>query len=307
MILLHVGDHLFRATSFGDFFGQWQLEIAPLVVIVAITAVYLWGLRRLKARTKFEAVSSGQTTLFLLGIAFLLLALVSPIDTYGGDLFFIHMIQHILLVMVAAPLILLSNSMGVFMWSLPRGLRYDLGELLSGGGVLRRTLSFMASPRTAFLTYFGVLTIWHIPVAYDTALAITPLHYLEHLTMFLAALLFWWPVIGSAPIRSRLSYPVRILYLLLATIVSTVLGIAVTFGGGDLYSFYVDAPQHWGITLQQDMQLGGLIMWIPGNMMFLISIAALFLVWADRDEKDSARWRLAQEKRSTYAERTRGV
>ncbi len=302
VILLHVGDHLPRATVFWDFFAQWRVEVAPLIVILGVILVYIVGLRRLKSRTIFEPVTACRILLFALGIFALLLSLMSPIDTYSSDLFFLHMVQHLLLIMVAVPLLLLSNSMPVFMWFLPRTLRYEVGDLLAKGGVIRRVLIWATSPKVAFLIYVAVIWGWHMPIAYDAALANTPLHYFEHLTMFAAAVFFWWYVIGPAPIRPRSSYQGRMLYLLLATVLNTALGIGITFSGSTLYSFYADAPRHWGISVAQDMELGGLIMWIPGNMMFLVSVAILFLVWANREERHTTQQQQVEEKRRRYLE-----
>ena len=202
--------------------------------------------------------------------------------------------------MVAAPLILLANSMRVFIWSLPKTPRYQVGHWVSKGGFLRKLLEKLTSMRTSFLIYYAVAVFWHLPIFYDAALSFAPLHYFEHLTMLFAALIFWWPVIGSAPIRALQQFPVRMLYLLLATILNTTLGVALAFSRSSIYSFYEDAPRHWGISLAQDLQTGGLIMWIPGNMMYLIALAIVFLVWANRTEIEDSRRSKAQEKRNRY-------
>ena len=134
MILLHVGDHLSQATTFWDFFAFWNVEIVALVIILIIFAAYVVGFSRLRFRGRYSVVSTPNIVFFSLSITVLLISLVSPIDTFGSDLFFVHMIQHILIVMVAAPLILLANSMRVFIWSLPKTPRYQVGHWISKGG-----------------------------------------------------------------------------------------------------------------------------------------------------------------------------
>ena len=302
MIALHIGDHLPRASNLGDFFGQWELDVAPLLVILVIAFTYVVGLWRLRWRTTVQPVATGRTVLFVLGILALLLALVSPIAAYSQDLFYMHMIQHLLLLMAAAPLLLLANSMPVFMWSLPKEARHKVGTLMTRDGFLRQILVPVANPKIALPLYFVTIWAWHVPLAYDAALNNGVVHYLEHLTMFGAATIFWWVIIGAAPLRSRIGYPVRTLYVLLATIINTPLGIFITFSDGALYSFYRNAPGHWGISLVQDQQLGGLLMWIPGNMMFLVALTVLFFVWAERDERSTAQWEKAAARRRSYLE-----
>ncbi len=300
MILLHVGDHLSQATTFWDLFAFWDVEIFALITLLIIFAAYVIGFSRLRLRGRYSAVSTPNIVFFSLSIIVLLISLVSPIDTFGSDLFFVHMIQHILIVMIAAPLILLASSMRVFIWSLPKGPRYKVGHWLSKGGFVRKVLEKLTSMRFSFLIYYFVAVFWHIPIFYDAALSFSPLHYFEHLTMLFAALIFWWPVIGSAPVRARQQFPVRMLYLFLATILNTALGVTLAFARGTIYSFYEDAPRHWGISLAQDLQTGGLIMWVPGNMMYLIALATVFLVWANREERDNSKIEKAQEKRDRY-------
>ena len=303
MIALHIGDHLPRASNLWDFFGRWELDAAPLLVILAFALAYVVGLWRLRGRTTGQPVTTGRIVLFALGVLALLLALVSPISAYSQDLFFMHMIQHLLLVMIAAPLLLLANSMPIFMWSLPKEARHQVGNLMTRDGLLRRILVRLTDPKIALLLYFATFWSWHTPLAYETALNIGLFHYLEHITMFGAAIIFWWVVIGAGPLRSRIAYPARMLYLLLATIISTPLGIFITFSEGLLYSFYTDAPGHWGILVAQDQQLGGLLMWIMGNLMFLMAVTILFFVWAEREERRATQWERAATRRKRYLEK----
>ncbi len=300
MLLLHLGDqHLPKAVSVWDFFKRWELDPFVIAILVCIGLVYVVGLRRMKSKSVTEIVPPANVFMFVSGFIVLALALISPISAYADDLFFVHMIQHLLLMLVAAPLFLLSNSMPVVLWSMPKSLRHGVGELFVRNGVARRILEWLTKPRFALIIYVLVIGIWHVPVAFDAALEHVQLHYFEHITFFIAGLVFWWPVIGPAPLKSQASYPARMLYLFLASLLMVVLAIVLTFSHGS-YSFYIDAPGHWGISMALDQQLGGLIMWVPGNFIFLSALTALFFAWAGREERETEHWKKVEQKRSRY-------
>ena len=307
MVLLHIGhEHLPRATSLVDFLQRWELAPYILIPLAAILGAYLLGRWRLAHRSKYQVVPFGRTLLFAGGFLALTLALVSPIDVYAGDLFFMHMIQHLLLMMVATPLLLLAGPVAVFLWALPEAIRYPLGKALSRNGVLRRVLMGVTVPVIAWLLYVAVIWVWHVPVVYDEALGREGVHIVEHLAMFGAAVFFWWPVIGPAPIRSHFPYPLRLLYLFLALFQNIVLGAILTFADSPVYAHYEDAPDHWGLGADQDQQLGGVLMWIPGAMMYFTALAVLFYIWVAQEERRIARWAVDEEKRRRYlAERGR--
>ncbi|MBI2166135.1 MAG: cytochrome c oxidase assembly protein [Chloroflexi bacterium] len=270
--------------SMGLFLGQWSRDPFVLLALALLVAAFAAGLWRLRGRTRpaHRPVREGY---LLAAFATLILALVSPIDSYADDLFSIHMAQHMLLMMVAAPLLLLASPMPAFLWGLPRAWRYALGRLLTRRGSLRRLLGFLTQPQVAWLTFALVTWAWHIPDAYDAALRIRPVHYLQHLTMFSAAALFWWPIIGPAPFRSRLSYPMRWAYLLLATVQTIPLGIMLTFSNALWFPSYGASTAALGIDPIADQHLGGIIMWVGGKMMYLIALAVLFFAWFQQEER----------------------
>lgn len=301
MIPFHIDHgHLPRASSLTDFLGQWEgspYVIAPLAVVVC---VYLFGMWRLQRRTKYTVPSRNKKVFFAVGISSLVLALMSPIHVYAEELFFFHMIQHLLIMMVAAPFILLSEPLAVYLWALPDSPRHTVGKALSRTGVLRWLLRGATTPLVAWLVYVVVIWAWHAPVPYSEASANEGIHSLEHLTMFLGGLLFWWPVIGPAPVRSQLPYPMRFLYLFLALFQNIVLAAILTFADAPLYEYYEGAPQHWGIGPDVDQQMGGIIMWIPGAMMYFVAAAILFFRWLSQEEREAARWASGQERRRLY-------
>ncbi len=305
MLHLHIGhEHLPRAQGLGDFLAAWDPDLYTLIPLAVLVGLYLLGRWRLERRAKYPA-GRGLGDLFYLGGALALFAaLASPIDVYAGDLFFMHMVQHLLLVMVAAPLLMLANPLSRALWAFPQGVRRRLGGALHRSGPLRWVLRWVTAPVAAWLVFAITLWVWHTPAPYDAALGSEALHAFEHLTMFGAAVIFWWPVIGPAPMRSHLPHPLRFLYLFLALFQNIILGAILTFADGPVYSHYQGVPAHWGIGSDSDQQLGGVLMWIPGTMMYFTALAVLFFAWLDQEDRRASQRRRAEEARRRYAAET---
>ena len=213
-------------------------------------------------------------------------ALVGPPDAFASDVFFAHMIQHLLLIMAAAPLLLVSGPIASYLWAMPLIARKRVGATIRQSGRLRRLIRQATAPRLALTLFVFTIWLWHIPTLYDLALENEVIHLMEHGTMFLVSLLFWWPIIGPAPVRSRLTYPQRIVYLLLAVTPNAALGALITLLP-PLYPYYASTPSHWGLTTGEDQRIGGLLMWIPGNLIFLLTLSVLFFKWFEQEERNS--------------------
>ena len=269
--------------TLGIFLSHWTWDPIVLLPLLFISVAYIAGRRRLRIQAP-GAMAAGRTFYMAAALITLFLALVSPIDTYATDLLSIHMAQHLLLMMVAAPLLLLANPMATILWGLPAAWRLDVGRRFTRHGFLRRLLQVLTRPRLAWFTFAGVTYLWHIPNAYDTALRYQSIHYLQHLTMFGAGLLFWWPVIGAPPVRSRLSYPARWVYLLLAAAQTVPLGIMLTFSSTVWFPSYTFTTAAWGIAPLEDQHLGGLIMWVGGKTIHVLALTVLFFAWCHHEE-----------------------
>lgn len=306
MVPLHTGhNHLPVANSFFDLLGYWELSPYILVSLFFVLMGYCLGRSRLINRIKYPIVFRGPMRwmcllAYLTALGTLVLALVSPISRYSTDLFFVHMIQHMLLIMVAAPLLLLSDPMALYLWGMPQSARHWLGRMVRPSGLPRQLIKAMTVPVIAWLLFVVTIAVWHTPVAYNAALSRDYLHAFEHISMFGVAILFWWPVIGSAPLRSSLPYPLRFLYLFMALFQNIILGAILTFGNGPVYSYYEGAPNHWGITPDFDQQLGGIIMWIPGSMMFFGVISILLFIWLEQEETRNIKYRRDEETRRRF-------
>ena len=205
------------------------------------------------------------------GLVVVALALMSAIDGFSALLFFMHMIQHLLLIMVAAPLIMLGNPFPFIIWGMPRGRQ--IGQaLFRPQAPFRRLVSRLTSPGIVWMIFVAVLLGWHDPGAYGAALRSDLVHDLEHLSDYLAALLFWWHILQAGPrIHRPLSPGARIAYTLSIVPANMATGIVISFASSPIYEFYTTVPRVWGMSALQDQQLGGTIMWIPGSMMYMLA------------------------------------
>ncbi len=209
---------------------------------------------------------------------------MSPIDVLSSQFFFMHMVQHLLLVMIAPPLLLIGNPMPIMIWGLPSGLRLEIGRWLRSESRLRQTVRSLTTPGVVWFLFVATLVGWHDPRLYGLALENELVHDLEHLTFLGTAVLFWWHVIGSAPhIHKRLSPGVRIGYALSVVPPTALTGIAIAFASEPIYEYYLTVPRPGGMTVMHDQMLSGVIMWIPGSMMYIIA-ALVFIAQILRTE-----------------------
>ena len=263
----------------------WSGRADVALVLAALGVVYVTGWRRLRCRQP-SAVTRWMLAAYLGGLAAIALALLSPIDTFGGWLFTLHMLQHQLLAMVAAPLLLLGNPVPVALWALPRRRRRALGGALAGGrplGWLVRALTWMP---VAWATYMVVLVGWHLPPAFEAALADPRVHDAQHLSFFLAGLLFWWPVVNPAPrLRGHVAYGLRIVYVLAGLVVPMVPVMSMVLVDRLLYRHYESVPRLWGLTPLQDQQTGWVTMAVIDNLAYGIAFFALLSRAFRREER----------------------
>jgi cytochrome c oxidase assembly factor CtaG len=239
--------------------------------------MHLLGRRRLKRRGGRALVNPWRSVSYLTGLAILGIALMSPIDVLSGQFFYMHMIQHLLLVMIAPPLLLLADPMPIMMWGLPSTLRLEMGRWLRPEAKFRSVARAVTTPGLVWLYFVAALVGWHDPRLYNLTLVSDLVHDLEHLTFFGTAVLFWWHVIGCAPhIHRRLSLGVRAGYAISAVPASALTGISIAFASEPIYIHYTTVPRLGKMTVLEDQMLGGVIMWIPGSMMYII--AALILI-----------------------------
>jgi cytochrome c oxidase assembly factor CtaG len=260
-----------------------------LVPLVGIGVAYLIGFRRYSRRGHAQQTYRTRAGIFVLGYTTLVVALISPLHAVGEQFFSVHMVQHLLLTLVAPPLLLLSSSMPVLLWALAPRERAGLGRLVGQAGPVRSVLRWFTRPIIAWVLFVATQWLWHQPVAYQWALEYRWAHYVEHISFFVTAILFWWPVIGAPPLRSPLSYPARFAYTFLAWLPNSFLGAGISLSRGPLYPLYVDAAHTNGSDAAFDQQLAGLIMWIPGDVLFAGILLGLFVAFMQAEERKEAR------------------
>jgi putative membrane protein len=253
----------------------WQWE--HLAVPAALAAIYLACLGPLRRRFGNAApLSRMRVQLFLLGVLTLLAAIVSPLDTLSSYLLSAHMVQHLLMTLIVAPLLLLGTPG----WMLRPLLRLPLAQPIGRA---------LTHPTTAFLLFNLIFSAWHVPALYDLALRNDAVHILEHLLFLATAVLTWWPIFSPLDELPRLSEPAQLLYLFFESLPPTILGALITFAGEPLYTEYVAAPRLWGLSVLLDQQIGGLIMWIPGALVYLADFPVVFFDCLTRDESAAGR------------------
>lgn len=263
-------------------FWDWSFD-PPLVLVIDLAIIYWIGDRRTLTPERTRTAQRWRNICFYASLAVLAIALASPIELLSAKLFWVHMIQHVLLLVVAAPLFVLARPW-IRLWRfLPLSTRRSLGRALSQGqrtAPLRSLSATIGSPSVSFVLFSVVLLTWHLPVLFDATLRSTALHGLEHTLFFCTALLFWKQVLHSPPLRAPLSSPQRVAYLIGAMIVSWVLAVVLALAPHPLYSYYAhEAARPGGISALADQQIAAGVMWVPGSITFLIVIFAYLNRW----------------------------
>lgn len=287
----------------GGLLSPWEFRPEVLLPVLVMGTLYVAGWlrvrRKLASRGKGHKLASRwRLAAYLGGLASLLLALLSPIDVLGGQLLIMHMVQHKILVMAAAPLLWLGDPFPIVLWALPSSLRHAVGSLFTRDTWFRRGLTAATQPAICWLVFVFVYIGWHDPSLYDLALRVPWVHNLEHVTFFLAAMLFWWPVVNSAPhLHKPLPYWVRIIYLIAFVPPNAITGVSIATATDVIYPHYATVPHIWGFTALEDQAWGGAIMWIWSSEM-MIQAAVIMLGVSFYQEKQRkllrARYQQAQ-------------
>jgi putative membrane protein len=273
MMLLHEG----QPHNWNELAHAWSFEplvVASLVLTAGLFAVGLWRLRSENAGRRFPR--SWEQMCFVGGWLALFVALVSPLHAWGSVLFSAHMTQHEVLMLVAAPLLVLGRPLVVFLWAFPVSVSRRLGNI-GKIALVNHAWHWLTIPLVAWLVHAVALWTWHIPVLFDAVLHSELLHTLQHLSFLVSALLFWWALLHGP--RGAMGYGAAVLYLFTTSIHSGVLGALITVARSVWYPSYIGLTNSWGLTPLEDQQLGGLIMWIPAGLVYVIAGLALFAGW----------------------------
>jgi putative membrane protein len=256
------------------FLNAWDFEWSINIGSAAALALYLWKVK----------AGLWRRLSFALGILVLVLALESPLDPLGDDyLFSAHMAQHLLLILIVPPLLVLA----IPEQTTHRWLRVPL---------VAKAERVLGRPVVAWFSAIVVMTLWHVPLFYNFALAHEVVHIFQHLSFLVTATMFWWPVLHPIPER-RLGTGMAVLYLFAAAAENSVLGIILTFMRPGHYPTYLHPGDEygalhlirnvWGISPADDQRLGGLLMWVPGCSIYFIAILAIVAFWYAQPDSDA--------------------
>jgi cytochrome c oxidase assembly factor CtaG len=258
--------------------GAWTLDQTVATTLTAAGTVYLLGIRRLwRSAGRGHGITIRAAAAMAAGWVVLVLALTSPIDALGEQLFCMHMLQHELLLLVAAPLLVTGRPLAVAIWAFPPWARQRLGAIAASrpAAALRR---WVFAPPVACVLHGATLWLWHAPLLFEWAIAYRWVHTLQHSSFVLSGILFWW-VCWASP-RARRRCGVASLCQFATMLHSGALGALLAFSSVAWFPAYVDSAPRWGLSPLEDQQLGGLIMWIPGGIAYLVAALALLNRWA---------------------------
>jgi putative membrane protein len=252
----------------------WNWDPSIWIGTGLFAGAYLCAVGPLRRRFRSsEPVARAQVIWFLTGAAVIFFALASPLDDLGDEyLFSAHMVQHVLLTLIAPPLLLLGTPG----WLLRPLLRYPPAA---------RAARLLTMPLIGFASFNAVFIIWHLPVLYEATLHSESVHIFEHLLFMATGVLNWWSVLSPLPELPRLSLPAQILYLFLDGLPMTALGALIVFSPAVLYPTYAAAPRITDLSALADQQVAGLIMWMPGGMIYLAALSIVFFNWLGREER----------------------
>ncbi len=273
------------APTFGSLLFGWTFPPLPTLGIAITVGLWRWMVRRVDREHPGNPVPVRRSVAFFLGMAALAVALLSGIERYDTTLFSVHMVQHVLLTMVAAPLIALAAPITLLLRVVSPEVRrrWILPVLHS------RVVRVLAFPVVAWLVFAGVLWASHFTPLFDAALEDPIVHDLEHALFLAAGLLFWWPAVAADPAPWRMSHPARALYVFLQMPQSTFLAVVILGATTALYPHYATLGRTWPPTPLADQQAAAGIMWLAGDAIFLVAIMAIVWGWMRAERRDAPR------------------
>ncbi len=265
--------------------AAWSADPSILLGIVVLCWIYGGGVAAAWRRAGVgRGLRRWRVACFVVGVLSLLLALVSPLDALSQALFSAHMAQHLVLVVVAAPLLAASNLELGLLWGLSPAWRRGLTRWWRRAPIPRGAWRSATTPAAVFVLHVGGMWAWHAPALYEAALGSDAIHALEHLTFIGTGLLFW-----SALFRvgrpGEMDYALGVLYAFAAFLLTGLLGALITFSGDPWYPTYLTRTSAWGLTPAEDQQLAGLIMWIPAGVVYSAAGIAVFGTWLTRSQQ----------------------
>ena len=285
LALLLVAFPVFAHTNQGITHQTWSFEPFVALPLFILFIAYFFGIYHLYTLKIYHRILNWKhVTTFLIGLWVLVMTLMSPLDTLADLSFSAHMTQHLMLMLVAPPLLVLGRIEIVLLWTFPISIRRLIGKTWNNAKQLRTVIDFLKRPITIWIFMSFSMWFWHIPGPYTWAYNNPNIHILEHLSFFLTSLAFWSLVMQPYR-RNKGGHGTALLLLATFAIESSLLGALLAFSGHSYYSVHATVQSRYmlhsfyGITPLQDQQLAGLIMWVPASAVQLVALGTIFIDW----------------------------
>jgi putative membrane protein len=263
--------------------SAWSPQLTIVIPVMSIAALYAIGVVRLWAAAgRGAGIRRWQVASFAAGCAAIVAALVSPVDAMSAELSSAHMVQHELLMIVAAPLLVAALPAVAMLCALPARTRMAVVRALHRRWLVRLWTA-MTAPAVVWLLHAVALWAWHIPRLYEWALRNEAVHAAEHASFFGTAALFWWGIAGGRYGQRR--YGAAVVYVFATALHTGLLGAALTVSPSVWYSFYEATTPAWGLTPLEDQQIAGLIMWVPAGLVFTAVGLLFFAAWVRESDR----------------------
>ncbi len=263
----------------------FQFDFVPVAMIVVAIALYLWGVKRNNALHPRHPWSVGKTAAWIGANATTAVAIFSFIGVYDGELFWDHMVQHLLLIMVAAPLYAIASPLDLT-WRATTGTSH----LVVTEALRSPVAKFFANPIVAFVLYAVFIPVSHLTNWYNLTLQHESLHNAEHLAFLVIGYLFWRQIFGSDPNCYRLHPALQFFYLFLAIPIDTFTGLSLAGEAHEIFPAYLATHRTWGLSYVTDLHVGGDIMWVVGDTLMLWPMIPIALRWMHMEERKAVRF-----------------
>ncbi len=268
--------------------AAWTFDPWIVLPLAATALLYAAGVAQLWRRVGIgRGIPVWRALLYATGWFALAGALCSPLHSLGEELFTLHMIEHEIVMAVAAPLIALARPLIAYLWACPGGMRRAIGRRAIGRFVrrsaFRKRWNTLTRPGVATLVHGVAIWVWHVPAWFDAAVAVTWVHRLQHLTFLVTALLFWWALVRTA------EYGVASWHVFVTMIHTSVLGALMALAPRVLYGTQTVHSADWGLTPLQDQQLAGIVMWVPASTIYAGAALVFVALWISGASAATAR------------------
>jgi cytochrome c oxidase assembly factor CtaG len=274
-----------RAPTALDWLATWSFDLVPWAGTLLVAVAYLLAVRAVNRRHPRTAVPAWRVAAFLAGLASIVLALESSIDVYADELLTVHMLQHLLLAMVAPPLLAFGSPGTLAL----RVARADIRRDILLPALHSRAVRVLTSPIVAWVAFSAAMWFLHFSPLYEAALENDTLHEAEHGVFLATGILFWWPIIAADPLPNRPSWAWRLAYVALQMPVNAAVGLVIYFSPSILYPHYAALQRTWGPDAHADQQIAGILMWGAGDVLLLIAFVAVVAAWMRRELRRDAR------------------